>query len=185
MKRILAICVLLMVLSGCTGAQDAIEPMLQLRTLLLNGSCSFTMNITADYGDKSYAFTMACSADEKGNLSFEVQEPQTIAGITGKIEQGKGSLTFDDTALAFELLADGQLSPVSAPWVLISTLRGGYILSCGKDGQYQQVTLHDSYKDGAMQVEVWLNEENIPVQAEVLFEDRRILTMEVKSFVIS
>ncbi len=185
MKKLMYILVFTLILSGCTKGDEALEPMLQLRSKLLQSSCSFDLVVTADFGDKTYSFTLGCTGDEKGNVTFQVKEPQTIAGITGMITAGKGELTFDEAALAFELLADEQLSPVSAPWVLLSTLRGGYIQSGGKAGEYYQVSLHDSYREEALQVEVWLDGENIPVQAEVLWDGRRILTMEVKSFVIS
>ncbi len=185
MKKVF-ICVLVcLFLTGCAKEDKTLEPILQLRSRLLQSGCSFDLVITADYGDKTYSFTLGCAADEKGNVTFQVQEPQTIAGISGRITQGKGELTFDDAALAFELLADEQLSPVSAPWVLISTLRGGYIQSGGQAGDYYQVSLHDSYQENAMDLEVWLDQNGLPAQAEVLYEERRILTMEVKDFVIS
>ncbi len=185
MRKLMIVLAFLLILPGCKAQETAIEPMLQLRSRLLQSSCSFDLVITADFGDKTYSFTLGCTGDEKGNVTFQVKEPQTIAGITGNITAGKGELTFDESALAFELLADGQLSPVSAPWVLLSTLRGGYIQSGGKAGEYYQVSLQDSYRENALQVEVWLDGENTPVQAEVLWDGRRILTMEVKSFVIS
>ena len=72
---------------------------------------------------------MDCKADSSGNLTFTVVKPETISGITGTLSGDGGNLTFDDTALHFELMAENQLSPVSAPWILIKTLRNGYITS--------------------------------------------------------
>jgi hypothetical protein len=77
---------------------------------------------------------MDCEADSQGSVSFRVVSPESISGITGSVDRDQGKLTFDDKALAFDLLADGQLSPVSAPWVMIHTLRGGYLSSCAESG---------------------------------------------------
>ena len=74
----------------------------------------FQAEITADYGDTLSVFTLDCQASSQGDVTFQVLAPESIAGIAGTIQAGKGALTFDGTALFFPLLADGQLSPVSA-----------------------------------------------------------------------
>ena len=141
--------------------------------------------MTADYGDKLYTFGMFCEGDSKGNLGFRVTQPDTIAGIEGSMSGKAGKLTFADTALAFPLLADEQVSPVSAPYLLLKTLLGGYVRSAGEDADLVRVTVDDSYEEGALQLDIWLNTENLPVRAEILYEGRRILTMNIKDFHIS
>ncbi len=185
MKRACILLTLLVFLVGCSGSQDGLEPMLQLRSKLLKGSCSFDAVITADYGNQTYTFAMGCQTDAHGNLSFQVLEPESISGISGTIREGQGQIQFDGTALGFQLLADGQLSPISAPWVLMRAMRSGYIAASGTQQDHTQVTLHDSFEADALTVELWLGEGDIPKQAEILYKDRRILTVEVKNFVIS
>ncbi len=183
MKKILCLLFLVWMLSGCGGENVPMDQMLELRSSLLNAqSCQFDGEVTADYGDKIYTFSMHCTADAKGNLRFSVTEPETIAGITGTIEGKQGSMTFDDTVLAFEMLCDGQLTPVSAPWVFLTALRGGYVSDCGKDGDYTQVTLQDSFGEDAMTVFLWLDGDNVPVHGEILWKERKILTLEIKNF---
>ncbi len=184
MKQIFCVMLTLLVLTGCGGADASMEPVLVLRQKLQEKGCSFDAVITADYGDKTYTFAMEVRSDAHGNLSFTVNEPQTISGITGRIEKGRGEITFDGMALAFEMLADEQLSPVSAPWILIGALRGGYILSCGQDAAHTRVTLHDSYESDAMTVDIWLDENNIPIHGEILWKERKILTVEIEKFAI-
>ncbi len=185
MKRIVALLLLFLLLSGCADTAGDMDSVLSLREKLLSGVCGFDAEVTADYGDKTYTFAMGCTLDAHGNLSFTVKEPESIAGISGTISKGEGNLYFDSTALAFELLADGQFSPVSAPWVLGTALRSGYITAVGKDGQQTRVTIRDSYAEDALTVDVWLDEKAIPVRAEILWDGRRILTLAVANFVIA
>lgn len=155
---------------------------MQLREKILQNSCSFVAQITADYGDKSYTFSAGCTADTEGNLSFVVLSPESIGGITGKITSEKGYLTFDDAVLAFPLLADGEVSPVSAPWLMIRTLRGGYLESAGMDGDNLLLTIYDSYEEDALQLDIFLDEENRPVHTDILWQGRRVLSIAVKEF---
>ena len=89
------------------------------------------------------------------------------------------------TALSFPLLADGQVTPVSAPYLLIKTLRGGYVRSVGEDGDFLRVTVDDSYEENALQLDIWLDSENHPIRAEILYDGRRILSMNIADFCIS
>ncbi len=155
---------------------------LALRAAILQAqSCAFTAGITADYGDMTYSFTMDCVADNQGNVTFTITAPETIAGITGKLTADGGSLTFDSTALAIPLLTDEQLTPVSAPWIFMRTLRGGFITSCAEG----RITIDDSYDADALKLDITLNSEKLPALAEIYWKNRRILTVEVKSFVLS
>ena len=158
---------------------------MELRSKLLQASeCSFSAVITADYGDKIHTFSMDCKADSSGNLTFTVVKPETISGITGTLSGDGGNLTFDDTALHFELMAEDQLSPVSAPWILIKTLRNGYITSaCTEEGKLI-LSIDDSYDSDPLRLDVRMNLENTPEFADILFDGRRILSVHVTNFQI-
>lgn len=182
MKRLLTMVLLLVTLCGCGAQNDGLQRGMQLRENMLNGSCSFIAEITADYGDKTYTFSTGCTADPAGDLSFVVLSPDSIGGITGKITSESGFLTFDDKALAFPLLADGEVSPVTAPWLLVNTLRSGYLASSGVDGEYLQLTIHDSYEEDALVLDIWLDSEDRPVHADILWQGRRVLSLTVKEF---
>lgn len=181
MKRLFLMVVCMLLLAGCKG-NGAMNDALALRSAILQAQrCSFSVVITADYGDMVYTFHMDCESDNQGNVMFTVTKPDTIAGITGKISADGGALTFDDTALAIPMLTDDLITPVSAPWILLRTLRGGYISSCA-DGR---ITIDDSYADDALTLDITLDEEDKPVLAEIYWKNRRILTLEVNSFVLS
>lgn len=182
MKRIVGILCLLVLLTGCTGKEAELDRAMSLRAKLLAQAVSFDADITADYGDKTFAFSMSCQTDTQGNLTFTVTAPSSIAGITGTVSSAGGKLTFDEQALSFDLMADGQLSPVSGPWILMQTLRGGYLTSCTVEGERLRVAIDDSYAEDALHLDIWLNEKNIPVRGEILWEGRRLLSIEIKNF---
>lgn len=172
----------LLLLCGCTGTENLLQPGMDLREKLLKRNCSFVAQVTADYGDNIYTFRVGCTAEANGDLTFIVIAPESISGITGNIRADSGFLTFDDTVLAFPLIADGEVSPVSAPWLLIKTLRSGYMAGSGKDGDYLLLTLYDSYRSDALHVDIWLDQQNLPVRGEFLWQGRRILSIDVEEF---
>ena len=183
MKRIWALCAVMLLLTGCAGQNDPLAPGLALREQLLGAAgCGFTAEVTADYGDKTYTFTMDCTGDGDGNMEFTVTAPDTIQGIRGVVSGDGGRLTFDGKALAFSLLADGEVTPVSAPWLLLRALRGGYLRSGGTSGEMYCLTVDDSYQEDALRLEVWLDGQNLPVRAEAVWQGRRILSISVENF---
>ena len=169
-------------LFGCGKKDDALDKALVMRQRLQGASCSFDCTVTADYGEKIHVFSMRCTADSSGDLTFEVLSPDTISGITGIISRNKGKLTFDDKALAFELMADGQFSPVSAPWILIHTLQGGYLTSCTETDYGMLLCIDDSYESDPLRLDVRMDKDGNPMSAEILWQGRRILSMEIENF---
>lgn len=181
MKRLTGLVLVLLLLSGC-AAPEAMDGAMALRIRLQSTGCRFRATVSADYGDKIHTFVLDCEADTGGDVSFSVAVPDTISGIRGKLTGESGFLTFDQEVLAFSMLADGLLSPVSAPWILIHTLRSGYLRSCAETDGGWHMTVNDSYAENAMQVDIWLDEETIPTGAEILWQGRRILTLKVENF---
>ena len=185
MKKLLAVCLCVLLLMGCTGKRREIDRAMELRADLLGSlGYSFDVKITADYGDKLHNFAMSCTGDNDGNVSFTVTEPETLAGIAGSIAADGGKLTFDDVALSFPLMADGQVTPVSGPWILVQTLLGGYLTDCVMEEELLHLRIDDSYEEDALHLDIWLDQENRPLQAEISYDGRRIVTMEVSNFTI-
>ena len=184
MKKGLALLCLAFVLTGCS-AESELQQAMRFRDALLSGNgCSFTSHITADYGDELQEFTMDCTGDNQGNLKFSVTEPESIAGITGSASEAGGALTFDDIALHFDLMAEDTLSPVSAPWIFLKTLRSGYIVSACYEEDLLHLSIDDSFEDDALRLDIWLEGGNTPVRGEILHDGMRILTLDVTNFQI-
>ncbi len=182
MKWVCWILVLCLLCGGCADTEGELNRVLHLRASLQEKGCKFNAVITADYADHTYTFVMSCSTDASGHLSFEVLHPESIAGISGTIGSDGGKLTFDDVALSFSMLADGQITPVSAPWILVKTLLGGYISASTMEGQMLHVTANDSYFEDALQLDIWLDSTNCPVNADIVYRDRRILSLRIENF---
>ena len=183
MKKLLCFLIIAVMLCGCSGGSDLTDRAMALRGKLQAASgCVFDATVTADYGDKTYTFAMGCRVDADGNLSFTVKEPENIAGISGVIDNSGGKLTFDDHMLAFPMLADGQVTPISGPWILMKTLLGGYLTAVSEEDDLLHLTIHDSYEEDALQMEIWLDGENAPVCAEIFYDGRRIVTMTIENF---
>lgn len=185
MKRLLVLLLLVFALSGCKGSAEPLDQAVALRKdILSSNGCSFTATITADYVDVTYNFAVDCAVDKDGKLNFTVTEPESIAGITGTVSPEGGKLTFDDHALAFPVLADGELSPVSGPYIFMKALRGGYINGCGEDADLIRVSVDDSYEQDALHLDLWLDKNNLPVQADIHWQGRRVLLLQVADFKI-
>ena len=183
MKKLLAVFLAAFLLTGCTGKRDEMDRCMALRAdLLAAENIAFEASVTADYGDAVQTFRLRCEGRSDGTLGFEVLEPESIAGITGRFAAGKGELVFDGTAVSFPLLADGQVTPVIGPWILLKSLLGGYLTSCVMEDELLRLTVDDSYEEDALQLDVWLRGEDMPVHAEILYDGRRILTMDVENF---
>lgn len=182
MKRLIGLLLATVLLCGCSSNDALMDRALLLRGKLQQAEVSFLVQTVADYGDKTYTFSMECQCDAMGNLNFKVTEPQTIARITGKIAKGTGKLTFDDKILAFDILADGLISPVSGPWVMMETLRSGYLTSCVQESDGIRVSIDDSYAEKALHLDIWLDGQDMPKYCEVYWNGRRLLSMTVSSF---
>ena len=179
------ICLLaLLVLTGCAPGNGAMEQALQTRADLLGArQVSFDAKISADYIDHVEQFTLRCQVNEAGTVRFEVIDPEAISGITGSVAGMQGTLTFDDTILAFPLMAQERLSPVSGPWVLMRSLRSGQITACVQEDGLLHLTVDDTYGEDPLTLEIWLRDDTV-VAAEIAWRGMRQMTMELEQFTI-
>ena len=179
MKRFLPL--LLVFFLGCSGRDLAMEEALALRSRCLAGNVSFEAEIRADYITNIESFTLECAFDEAGEMAFTVTEPDDIEGIRGTVTGTEGTVVFDDMVLGYPLLAEGRLSPLAAPWVLVKALREGCILAVGQEEELLHLTIDDSYADNALTLDIWLEDGKVE-EAEIAWEGRRCVTMTVEDF---
>lgn len=185
MKRLFAVLSVVLLLAGCSAENVLINRAVALRDSILRSSeCRFHAAVTADYGDSTYSFGMDCQVDSEGTMSITVTEPDTISGITARIRKGTGQLTFDTEVLVFELLADGLITPIGAPWLFMEALSSGYISTCGKDGDGIRIQIDDSFADTQFHVDIWTGADATPRRAELIWQGRRIVSIDINDFVI-
>lgn len=185
MKRLICVCMLMVSLWGCAGVQSEQALAMQLRDKLYKcESCSFTAVITADYTEEIYTFTMDCTVDAVGDMTFTVRQPESLQGIGGRIRDTGGELIFEDTFLAFPTIADGLLTPITTPWIVLRGLRSGYFSAFGKETEGILVQIDDSYQGQPLQIDILLSDAAIPQKAQVIWKGRRILSVEIESFTI-
>lgn len=183
MGRIAILGVLICLISGCGRGDSAMDRGIDLRQrLLASGGSSFTLDISADYGDYLMSFTLDCISDPQGTVRFRVSQPESISGISGSLSSDGGILSFDDTVLHFDFMAEDRLSPISGPWLLLHTLRSGYIRSAGMEGELLRMTVDDSYDEDALQLDIWMDTDGIPLKAEVIHEGQNILSFQIRNF---
>lgn len=182
MKRLLGLLMMVVMLGGCASVDQEMEQALAIRGQILSSGCAFRCEITADYIDTVEQFTLDCTVDVSGELSFTVVEPESIQGITGTVNAQEGALTFDDTVLAFPLMADDRLSPISGPWILIHTLRSGCITAVTGEGEGLHLTIDDSYADDALTLEIWTDARGFPTAGEISWQGQRVVSMGVEDF---
>lgn len=171
------------VLTGCQspGAETA-QKALDFRTGLLEaGGCGFTAAIEADFGDRVYNFTVACDYDAGGGAEITVLEPEEIAGIQARVSGDGVTVTFDTAELDFGQLANGNVSPVAASWLLGQCWTGAYVDRSGPDGDLARITYLDGYRDKELTVDTWLDG-GTPVHAEIAYDGVRRLTLDLTDF---
>lgn len=153
-------------------------------SLLQSDGGTFNVEITADFEDIIHSFKMNCEWDSTDQMKFTVLEPESISGIAGTISQDNGKIEFDDKALFFDMMADGTITPVSAPWFVLRAMRSGYIKGAGVNEAGYLVQLNDSYRDDALNVNLQMNTDCSPVFAEVFYNGRRVVSIRFENFTI-
>ena len=183
MKRLLSIFLFLFIFTGCSSSDKNMDRAIEFRQKLLQRSgCRFDCNLTADYGDILYQFSLNCEADDKGNITFTVLSPESISGITGTISASGGKIKFDDTILGFPILSEDLPTPLSAPWLFMTGLRSGYIRTSDIEDGKLALTIADTYEDDPIIMNVQFDEQESPAFCEFIWNGRRILSMEINFF---
>ena len=185
MKRLMALVMISMLMFGCSSDQTCMDRALALReSLLKSEACTFDAAVTADYGNMTYTFEMRCSSKKSGAVDFVVTKPDSISGISGTIASDSGQISFNDQILAFSTIADGQITPVATPWVFLNSLMNGYLRACSREKDGYMLCVDDSYREDALQLNVWINESNLPIAADILWQGKRIMSIQVNNFII-
>ena len=157
---------------------------MDLRTALLEQGCSFTAEVQAHLPDGTAEFTLQCACAPDGTTTLEVSAPDTISGIRATVQPDGESASFDDVALDFGLLAEGQVAPMVLPQLLYSCWTGGYIREAGKDEDFLSAIYLDGYGDRELAVEQWFTLEGVPTAADYWFGVDNIASVTISNFTL-
>lgn len=176
---------LCMTLAACGGEETSpVQEALSFRTdLLAVDQCSFTAQVTADYGERAYTFGLDCVYEPRNDRAeLTVTEPESIAGITAAMEGTDGTVAFDGTALELGTLASGKTAPMALPQLLGQAWTGGYIESQTEADSGFLVTYQVGYEQDALMVYTAFDEGGVPLWAEIYDEDTCVLQAELSNF---
>ncbi len=121
-------------LCGCGGESGDNQQTLALREAFLSmESCSGSMGVTADYGERVYEYTVEFSGDGNGGMNLVLTAPEEVAGITAHIAQGQTALEFDGVALETGPLNQDGLSPLDALPAFVAAMQTGYLAESGSE----------------------------------------------------
>ena len=172
----------MLLLCGCEKKTDAsMQRALDFRSALMGaGGCTFSAEFTADYEDEIVRFSADCVCGKDG-VSLTVTAPETLCGICAAVEEQDARVIFDETEIALDLMA-GRLAPLSAPYRLFAAWTEEYLQFAGReDGQLRMTALH-GYDDEELTVDTWLNEENIPIHAEIAADGETLVFADITHF---
>lgn len=146
-RRLCALMMILPLLAGCSGGEQdggtsAEELALNIRTeYLAMTACAATVDMTADYGQRVYEYTLNIAWQKGGETVLTVVKPENIAGITARIENGSTLLEYDGASLETGMLSAQGLSPMEAVPAILNYIFSGYIAECDFEtvGETQQL----------------------------------------------
>ena len=156
---------------------------LQLRTELLQaGGCRYAADVSVNYDDVRFDFSLDCVCGADGAARMTIRAPQTLAGIAAELSAGSARVEFEDTAVAFGLMADGNLAPMQHPQLLVQALCADYIEAAGREGDAVRVTYLHGYDEKELTVDVWLSGALMPDYAEVSYQGQMLAAMTITDF---
>ena len=187
---------LLLVLSACGGGAEgsqAEQLALEVRgTYLSLTGCTGSMEVTADYGQRVYQYTMDLSWTEDGTTTLTLTAPQEVAGITARLEQGESALEYDGVRVETGALDTQGLSPLEAAPLLLETAREGFLAEClleDWDGvQTLHVTSRDPTRDPGQgrEIQLWFDPETgAMLRGEIAWDGYTVVRCTFPSFVMS
>ena len=162
MRKLLAVLLIpLLLLAGCQGQAGARpdggeltaeEEARQVRTeFLAASSCTGTAEVTADYGQRVYEFTLDFSWQREGDTVLTLTAPEEVAGLTARIAQGQTRLEFDGLSLDTGELTGEGLTPMELVPALMEWVQTGFMAQCVYENLNEVPTLRVQFRDPDMQ----------------------------------
>ena len=174
-----------LLLSSCAATQDEpVQKALDFRVMLLGSAqCAYTAEVSADFGERIYEFTLECAYNPKEDTAeLTVTEPEPIAGVRASTDGTDGMLEFEEVSLALGTVGDSRLAPMQLPQLLGDAWAYGYIESQTEAGDGCQVTYRTGYDEDELLVYTWFDADMAPVRAEIYCDELCVLSADIAAF---
>lgn len=182
------LCLLLVglcLLPGCRGEADggAEKLALDIRAgLIAMTGLTGRAEVTADYGERAYSFTLDIAYDSTEGGILTVVEPELIAGLTARVQSGAVSIEYDGASLETGQLSGSGASPIEALPLILQQARSGYLAESVFETVDETETLRVTYTDApaqagaGTQVIVWFDKAScVPLKAEIYSDGNRVI----------
>lgn len=137
---------------GAGQEPTAEEEARQVRTeFLAASSCAGTAEVTADYGQRVYDFTLDFSWEKDGETVLTLTAPEDLAGLTARVAQGQSRLEFDGISLDTGELTGEGLTPLELVPTLMEWVRTGFMAQCVYENLNEIPALRVQFRDADMQ----------------------------------
>lgn len=186
MKRFLCVVVLIcFVFSSCSqnSSDQSMQDAIDFRTSLMAAEgCTFQAQVSADYGERVYEFTLGCEFVPEGEARLTVLSPDMISGVSAVIGPDGTNIEFDGAVLDFGTMANGRVAPMALPWLLGRAWCSEYIRSAGRDGDQILITCLMGYGEDEVVIETWLSDDRVPVRCDISYDGQRCIAASISDF---
>ena len=186
----MTLCLLLAACGGGNGAGNTDELALDIRSdyIAMQG-CTAKLEITADYGQRVYDYTLALTYEKGGDTTLTVEAPEEVAGITARVSGDKASLEYDGVSLETGPLDTSGLSPVGCAPYLMRCAAEGFIAESGLETVGETEALRCTYRDPdavpgtGSESSLWFDTApQAPIQGEILSDGVQIIRCTFSEF---
>lgn len=174
---------------GAEGGSGADELALIIRgEYLAAAGCACRMEVTADYGQRVYTYTLDAESDGEETV-VTVAAPEEAAGITARVAGTDSWLEYDGTVLETGDLTGDGLSPLGAVPALLESARSGFMDSCTLEPLGELDTLRVLCRDPVsnpgegLETTLWFDAaSHALVRGEIAQDGCRVILCEFSSF---
>lgn len=176
---------LLLTACGRTGEDEAASLREHYHDM---AGCSMEALVTCDQEGLEWEAKLKCEYVPGGEITVEVLEPETIAGVRAVLNDTDWSLEFEDASLNVGFLSEEAVSPATCLPRLMSALRDGWLLEENEETWNEVPCMRlcvdqSGTQSGKIISTIWLRQDDgKPLRGEIAVDGEIILTAEFTSF---